>query len=179
MSEETAMESLNQNKDNIDWKDTLNFICHTLIWIIYSYLIPIINIVIIMLVNDIIKDKIPAILSIVLATNTCFIMAIITTFKNVQKNRDKCKDLITFILILSSVCFTILTLILEMNINNSRITEFSFWVSIFIFFISCIFGFIGKKDEWDENREVRVSKKSIKKAKTTVEGAVNGVNIKI
>lgn len=180
MSQQITVKEEEQNTKDIDLKDKLDFIFKTIIWIFYSYLIPVINIVIIVLVhNNIIEEKLQAILSIVVATNTCFILSIITILKQSEKNREKSKDIATFILIISSVFFGIMTLILEINIQSQLITKFSYYSSIAIFTISVILCFIGKWDEWEASREERESIRTANKSKKNTSGTINGQDVKI
>lgn len=95
--------------------DIFEFIITTIIWIFSSYLIPIINIMIILLVNNNIIEKSQSILSIIWATNTCFIISIITTLKNNQKDRNICRQIVIGLLVISCVFFSIITYNIEIN----------------------------------------------------------------
>jgi hypothetical protein len=156
----------------MEWSNTkesaLTFIKHlpdtikrTSIWLIISYLIPIINIGIIGGIRSELKADL-SILSILLVTNACFITSLVFL---IDKKRELTNVLNTITLIVSIVLFAFSVAQIELNtvIFPLSIYELGAYITLVL---SVFIGLVSKYDEVEASSLERASKGRGKKETT-------------
>jgi len=142
----------------------------TSVWLIISYLIPILNIGIIWGIQG---DKFSFnlnILSILLATNACFITSLVYLIDN-EREITKILNTVTFVIAVVLFAFSIAQQELKTTIFNIEIYRFG---SLLTLILSIIFGLISKYDEVEAKSRERASI-----AKTINNTTIGGKNIQL
>ena len=139
----------------------------TFIWFIMSYLIPLLNILIIWGIRQsLVIDM--SILNIILVTNAGFLTALFYLTFSLDKNRKLVylTSIVTYAVTL--ILFTISIIQLEQNTSIFSLVIFQYAIGI-IFLISIILGLISKYDEVEAYSRLR-AKQAIKVGETEIKG---------
>ena len=142
----------------------------TSVWLIISYLIPILNIGIIWGIQG---DKFSFnlnILSILLATNACFITSLVYLIDN-EREITKILNTVTFVIAVVLFAFSIAQQELKTTIFSVDIYRFG---ALLTLILSIIFGLISKYDEVEATSRERASM-----AKKTSNTTIGGKNIQL
>lgn len=159
------------------WESLKTFICNvpatfkkTAIWMIISYIIPIINILIIygMQRENFSFDL--NILNILLVTNACFITSLVYLINN-KREITKVLNIVTLIIVVVLFSLSIVQIQNNTKIFNLDIYRFGAFAT---FFISILFGLISKYDEVEAESKSRANK-----GKNTKSTTIGGKSIKL
>ncbi|HDR7391540.1 hypothetical protein COM33_15610 [Bacillus toyonensis] len=176
MSDNNSSRGLKNKKYNI--KKTLITLLlafkKTFIWILLSYLIPIINIFLILFIKG--PHLTGSMLNIILATNACFIIGAFNLIYNTRRNRESTQALMLCGLVFCVLFFGILTYEIEMEQKNRLPLSIYKYCAAATFIISLILAFISKKDEVEDETNAR---SIVIESKNTSNVNIKGDNIDI
>ncbi|MBW9155513.1 hypothetical protein [Clostridium tagluense] len=161
------------------WKvgfEILNITKKTLFWIVLSYLIPIINIVIILGVKKGQGVYWLGIVNIILATNACFIIGAMNYIYNSLKDRETANFLAFIGLAICIAAFGISTFEIEMKISGGIPQIFYNTSAILSFIICLILAYVSQKEEIVKKNYIQ---SIIQKGKSADQTEINGQNFKL
>lgn len=137
----------------------------TFVWLIISYIIPIINVLIILGMEREGKIFDLNILNIILVTNACFITSLVYLI-NEKRDLVKVLNIVTLIIVVVLFSFSIVEIKQQRTIFSLKIYHYGAFITLFL---SILFGLISKYDEVEGESKTR-AKRGKEKKETEVEG---------
>ncbi|WP_224483478.1 hypothetical protein [Robertkochia aurantiaca] len=159
------------------WESTKTFVLNvpatlrkTSVWMIISYIIPIINVLIIYGIRGDNFSLDLNIINIVLVTNACFITSLVYLINN-NREITKALNIVTLIIVVVLFSFSIAQIEKQTPIFSLDIYKSG---AIATFCLSILFGLISKYDEVEAESKARANR-----GKETKETTIGGKSIKL